>query len=120
MGQGIAPGHQHPVFGDDALRYRLVERLPAGHGATSHVGDAQRVQHIGQRAVLAGRAVDQRDDHVRRVVLQCRQQGGIEVEHTDIDAFRAQRFGQSAPRAQRHIAFGGQTTGEHNHGHWTS
>ncbi len=107
--------HQDPRAVDEVVRRRLVEGPAAGCGVGADVGDARHVEDVAHRAVLAGRAVQQRPDQVGTVRPQPPEQPGVEIALEHLAARLPQRVGDPPAGPQRHLALVRQPAGQDQH-----
>ena len=73
-----------PGAGDERLGDRLVERRAARGRRRAHVGDRQQLEHLADRPVLAGLAVQHRHDTGGPLGAQRGQQRGVDVPLRDL------------------------------------
>ena len=112
MGERDLGGRTQPGVGDHGGGDGLVEGDPAGRPDAADEGDAEQGEHLAQRAVLAGLAVQHGEHHRAGGLGQARDQGGVDVGLEHVEAPRPQRLGHPAPRAQRDLALVGEAAGQ--------
>lgn len=100
---------------DHRRRHRLVEGGPAGSRVGADVRDAVQVEDLAESAVLAGDAVQDREDRIGWVVAQPLDQAGVDVTLLDLHADTAQRVGNAAPGAQGNVPLVRQSTCQYQH-----
>ncbi len=91
-------GGAQRVLGD-----RLVERSPAGGGAGARVGDAEDLEQLLHRPVLAALAVQGDERRVGPLLAQRRDQPRADVHRDDLMPEPRERILDPSPAAQRHL-----------------
>ena len=115
MRQGDLARRAYAGLGDHPGADRLVERDPAGGADRPDERHVEQGEHLAQRPVLAGLAVQHREHHRAGMLGQPAEQPGVDVGLDHVEALAAQRLGHPPPRAERHVPLMGQPTGQHHY-----
>ena len=107
-------GVRTPAAAATVLATGLSKAIRQASGRGADVRQAEQLEDLADRAVLAGLAVQHRDHAGRRVRGERGQQPGVHVALLHLDPGAAQRLGHPASGAQRDVALVGQAAGEHH------
>ena len=107
-------GHREARPGDDRARDRLRPRTPSGGTGGADRRDAEGMQQVEQRSVLAARAMQGGEHHVGALLREEGKQAGIGIAQHDPVPGRDQCIGDASSGTERDVALVGDAARQHD------